>query len=74
MNGKLESVITLPRGSQWLDGPPLTCPRCKSTNLHHGVVTVFSRSEDAEVVLVTRAGSGDVRRVRRHYARERLPG
>ena len=38
MNGKPENVNSLPRGERWLDGPPMRCPRCDSTNLHHGVV------------------------------------
>lgn len=46
MNGKLEN---------------LRCPRCDGTNLHHGVVTVFSRNEDAEVVLVTRVDRDVIR-------------
>ena len=31
----------------------LECPACGNANLHHGEVTVFTRREDAEKVLVT---------------------
>src|SRR5829696_4904598 len=61
VDGKLESVISQPRVSRWLDGPPMRCPRCCSTNLHHGVVTVFSRGEDAAVVTVTRVDRDMIR-------------
>ena len=38
------------------EGKALMCPHCGHDNLHQETIEVFSRSEDEEVALVTRAG------------------
>src|ERR1700722_20191112 len=39
-------------------GPELMCPQCGYLNLHQGRVTVFDRSEDDEMTVVTTVNRG----------------
>ena len=51
-------IYTVKFGPDCGSGPELICPQCGWPNLHQGRVTVFDRSEDAEMTVVTTVDRG----------------
>jgi hypothetical protein len=59
MLDKLSYMAALPSGEQ---SDPLLCPHCGGGYLHHELITVFDRREDADFVTRTRVSKNRVTR------------
>jgi hypothetical protein len=51
------AVVHTDKTRRWV---PLACPKCGGENLHHEVVVVYDREEDATLVTKIVVGKGDV--------------
>jgi hypothetical protein len=61
MSEKFTAVIHSGNGlTDYADA--LRCPNCGANYLHHDVVTVYDRGEDAPLTTVTKIDSGEVER------------